>query len=260
MHQFTLQELEEHYDKLPEILKEAMTSTDVADAIFEIGKRHEFSLEETGILAEEISFVILGLIQPPEFTKALALRLQATPETAEMIVREVNHEIFFPLREALKIPPTLVRPAPIPTKINTSYPPRQTMPAAPEPATQQTQNRMPLSAPPAPAQTRSAPPSPVLNLSPRPPLETARSVEPPQRASPPVIPPPPPRPSLPPQNSPSRIPPIDLRSPRPIPPPAVPRPPVAPGVPTPESSPAAEKRPATPAPWHGQDPYRESVE
>ena len=91
-----------HYEQLPSILKEALFSTDVAEQMTEIGKKFGLTIEKTGIMAEETGYVMLGLARPNEFTGNLAHGLQINKDKATDIAAEINHQIFFPLREELK--------------------------------------------------------------------------------------------------------------------------------------------------------------
>lgn len=101
-HTYTKQELEERYKKLPEPLKDAMFSPDVAEKMFEIGKKNGLTIEKTGFMAEETGFIILGLTVPREFVGILSDRLEIDKDAAARIASDINHVILFPLREALK--------------------------------------------------------------------------------------------------------------------------------------------------------------
>ncbi|MEK7541793.1 MAG: hypothetical protein AAB533_03025 [Patescibacteria group bacterium] len=99
---YTKQQLQERYEKLPDALKDAMFSTDVADKIFETGKKNGLTIEKIGFLAEETGRVILGLTRPNEFVAVLTGRLSTPADAAQKIASDINHQIFFPLREILK--------------------------------------------------------------------------------------------------------------------------------------------------------------
>lgn len=99
---YTKQQLEAQYEKLPSVLKDALFSADVAEKMFEIGKKHGLTLEKTGFAAEETGFVILGLLPPRAFATSLSKRLDITADKAQAIASDINHQIFFPLREILK--------------------------------------------------------------------------------------------------------------------------------------------------------------
>ncbi len=99
---YTKQELLEQYEKLPDVLKDALFSVETADKIFAIGKKSGLTVEKIGFLAEETGRVILGLNRPAQFVSALAARLEVDAQIARQIALDINHQIFFPLRQALK--------------------------------------------------------------------------------------------------------------------------------------------------------------
>ncbi len=91
-----------HYEGLPAILKQALFSTEIAEKMFEIGKKFGLTIEKTGIMAEETGYIMLGLTRPNELVGNLASELGTGTDQAQDIAAEINHQIFFPLREELK--------------------------------------------------------------------------------------------------------------------------------------------------------------
>lgn len=96
------QQLEERYQKLPEVLKNALFSVDIAEKIMEIGKKTGLTVEKTGFLAEEVGAIILGLTKPQEFIPKLTQSLEIDAGKARDVAAKINHEILLPLRESLK--------------------------------------------------------------------------------------------------------------------------------------------------------------
>ena len=97
------EEIEKYYQNLPPILKDALYDTDIADKIFDIGKTSGLMDEKIKILAEETGYVVLGLTRPMDFVERLADGLKLDHDKICTIAKEINHQIFFPMREALKI-------------------------------------------------------------------------------------------------------------------------------------------------------------
>lgn len=102
MPKYTKEQLEVQYEKLPDVLKDAIFSVEIAEKMFEIGKKHGLTMEKTGFAAEETGFIILGLLPPREFAGSLARRLDIETDKATALASDINHQVFFPLREALK--------------------------------------------------------------------------------------------------------------------------------------------------------------
>ena len=99
--EYTTQQLEEKYRSLPEDLKKAMTEVNTAETIHNIGQKHHLHIDQIGDLADEIGLTMLGLTKPDEFVNNIKNRLQIDETTAEQIAREVNEQIFLPIRESL---------------------------------------------------------------------------------------------------------------------------------------------------------------
>lgn len=102
MPKYTQQQLEEKYDNLPEDLRAALFNVDIANKMFEIGKKNRLTIEETGNVSEEAGLVILGLEKPQNLLANIKNRLNLDESEIKKIVHDVNEQVFFPLREALR--------------------------------------------------------------------------------------------------------------------------------------------------------------
>ena len=92
----------EHFLKLPEELRDAISSVNTADIIFEIGRAHKFNIDKIGILGQETGLVMSGIAPAKEFPGALMKGLGISREETNAIVQELNEKIFLPIREYLK--------------------------------------------------------------------------------------------------------------------------------------------------------------
>ncbi len=102
MAKFTQQQLDAQYQKLPRELQDAFLDVNAFNKIFDIGKKHKLTIEEIGFAAEEIAYIILGLLSPGDFIKSLAERLNLEEDEINPLGQDINQQIFLPLREALK--------------------------------------------------------------------------------------------------------------------------------------------------------------
>lgn len=206
---YSEEEVERQYNKLPEILQSSIFDPEIANKIVGVGKKFGLTVEQIGFLAEEAGYVVLGLTQSVEFVQQLADRLGVDADQAREIAKEINHQIFYQLREALKTTHQIemrdediqkaevaVKPQPAPAPIR---------PAAPKPST------------PTPSVTPAPPPASTptsITPPPPPPLPKTEVKIPPftqKFATPTVLPKPPT---------------IDLRSTPPTVPPSSPTVPV----------------------------------
>lgn len=102
MKQFTSQEIQSQFEKLPKELQDAVTSTDALKKAEDIGKKHDLLLDQTGALVDEIGLVMLGLVKSPEFVDRVAERLGIPRQDAFEIARDVNSLIFNQVRTYLQ--------------------------------------------------------------------------------------------------------------------------------------------------------------
>lgn len=102
MAQYTKEQLEELYKKLPEELKSALFSADIAEKIFTIGRKLLLTIEEIGFIGEEVGYFILGLTKPRDFVEKLNSRLDLDEEEAAQLAKDINRQIFLPIRDAFR--------------------------------------------------------------------------------------------------------------------------------------------------------------
>lgn len=94
--------LRERFAKLPLELREAIASVDTANIILATGQAHHVSIDKIGKLAEEVGWIMGGLVSTKEFIPDLVEVLEVSREEATAIALEVNQKIFAPIRDHLK--------------------------------------------------------------------------------------------------------------------------------------------------------------
>jgi len=102
MPQIDQEQLIKRYKNLPPDLKDAMFSEEVTDKIMNISNKYGLYVDKMGDLGNEIGRVMLGLTHPKDFIKNLSERLGVDAEKAKSIAKDVNEQIFGPVRESLK--------------------------------------------------------------------------------------------------------------------------------------------------------------
>lgn len=96
------QNLLERYQKLPQVLKDAIFAEATADKVFNIGKQRGLTIDKIGEMAKEIGYVMLGITKPNEFVGNLQKALGVSKNDARAITADTNKEIFYPIREHLR--------------------------------------------------------------------------------------------------------------------------------------------------------------
>jgi hypothetical protein len=94
--------LEEKMKSLPPDLQGAMVSTDTADSVQSIGEKHELNIDQSDILAEVTSLVMLGLLPLKNFANELSREAKIDLIKAIEISKDINEKIFASVQESLK--------------------------------------------------------------------------------------------------------------------------------------------------------------
>lgn len=99
---FSNEQLKAAYNKVPENIRAVISSDDTDEKIFEISQKYNLHIDVTGGLGKITLMVMIGLLKPQEFIPELTKRLKLDQETANKVAREVNEQIFKPIRDSLK--------------------------------------------------------------------------------------------------------------------------------------------------------------
>ncbi|MEK7120925.1 MAG: hypothetical protein AAB840_02435, partial [Patescibacteria group bacterium] len=99
--EFTEEQLKQKYDNLPPDLREALDSTEVFAKFQAISDRYRLLLDKAGMLEQEVSLVLLGLVPAPEFVSRIRQKLEVSLEEAQKIAGDVNETIFKGFRDSL---------------------------------------------------------------------------------------------------------------------------------------------------------------
>lgn len=106
------------YEKLPQELKDALFDEETGNNIYEVCKRNNLGNHLEDII-ELTGQVLVGLTLPQELSAEIQ-KLNVKKETAELIAREINRLVFYPVKPVLeqlhqmeiKIEAKIVTPAP----------------------------------------------------------------------------------------------------------------------------------------------------
>jgi len=89
------------YEKLPQELKDALFSDETGKDIYEICSRHEIE-EKLNDIVDYVGLVLVGILAPEDFQKALEKELKINAGTTKEITKEINRLIFYPVKPALE--------------------------------------------------------------------------------------------------------------------------------------------------------------
>lgn len=103
MKKFTVDEIQNKFDSLPEELQEAITSSDVNDALEDIAKQNGLQLDQLGELVDLVGLIILGLVPSSDFIREFSREAEVSEKQARRIAEDVNGQIFAKLRTSIRI-------------------------------------------------------------------------------------------------------------------------------------------------------------
>jgi hypothetical protein len=99
---YTNEPLEQMLASLPEDIKGVLFGFDTGAKIRDIGSKYSLHLDKSAILVDETNLVMFGITQPKDFLRIIESKLEVTHDIAEMIVHDINEQIFGSIRESLK--------------------------------------------------------------------------------------------------------------------------------------------------------------
>ncbi|GEM_PF-2574650 len=94
--------LEEKFKQLPEEIQEVLTSIEVANNIKSIADKNGLLLEQTSVLSDLVSYILLGLVHSNEFVKILSRQAKIKEVVAKEIADEINVEVFGKIRSSMR--------------------------------------------------------------------------------------------------------------------------------------------------------------
>ena len=100
--EFDYSTIEDKFLSLPDEVKFAMTSPQVAENIKEISSKFGLLLDQMDILFDVTSYVMLGLIPQNQFTQTLARELNIGEKQARIITAEISDKVFSSIRESMR--------------------------------------------------------------------------------------------------------------------------------------------------------------
>lgn len=100
--QYTREELQKLYKKLPQELKDVINSADTGEHLSAACERNGVSDELIPHVAKTVGNVLMGVLLPTEFQGALVKEVGLEKSTAQEVARDMNRFIFYPVKLQLE--------------------------------------------------------------------------------------------------------------------------------------------------------------
>lgn len=99
---YTKEQIDQRFKILPPSVQDAVLSVGVADSIKSIADKHQLHIDQTGLLNEEITYVMVGAEKSSDFIRNLKTQTKLPNNKVNAIAGDVNDKIFLPIRELMK--------------------------------------------------------------------------------------------------------------------------------------------------------------
>lgn len=94
--------IKEQFKKLPKDIQDAILAVDLRDKLKIVSDKHKLLVDKAGILENETMLIMLGLENYSTYSDSIKKKLGVTEQQAQEITKDINEQIFLPIRESLK--------------------------------------------------------------------------------------------------------------------------------------------------------------
>lgn len=102
MKQFTSDEIQSQFEKLPKDLQEAISSTEVHNSIVAIGNKYGLHVDQLGEMVDLVGLIMLGLSPSRGFVKNFSQEAGVRDDIASLIAKDINMEVFDKIRSSMQ--------------------------------------------------------------------------------------------------------------------------------------------------------------
>src|SRR3989344_1315550 len=99
---YTPQEAKARYESLPTEIKSLLYSPEMLMSVRQIAQKHQLHIDQTGILEDETSAVMLGFTDTADYPAVLAETMDIDIAKAGAVAQDVNDLLFTKIRDAMK--------------------------------------------------------------------------------------------------------------------------------------------------------------
>ena len=99
---YSKEQLNNLFDQLPEELQETIFSLDTSENILNVCRTYGLLSEEVGQISECVGQVLMGLLPPSDFQRAIQDRVGIPEVLARAVTREIHRFVFYPVKPALE--------------------------------------------------------------------------------------------------------------------------------------------------------------
>ncbi|MEK7509608.1 MAG: hypothetical protein AAB605_02745 [Patescibacteria group bacterium] len=94
--------IKERFSKLPKVVQDAITSTDVQKRLRQLADTHKLHVDQWESLENEVMLTLLGIEAVENFEKNLMREVGVTLDIAHALAESINSTVFEPIRAELE--------------------------------------------------------------------------------------------------------------------------------------------------------------
>lgn len=85
----------------PEDIQDFLASSKCTDALVSIGEKYHLHVDQTGKLSDQVVYTVVGLETLYDFKERVIKELGIAEDTANLIIYDLNQNVFGPIRESM---------------------------------------------------------------------------------------------------------------------------------------------------------------
>lgn len=98
----TKRQLEERLAALPEVVRNAISSTDVQKQLRAVSDNHQLHIDQWGKLENEVMLSLLGFQNPADLPANIQSEIGVSADIAQSLATDINTIVFEPIRQELE--------------------------------------------------------------------------------------------------------------------------------------------------------------
>src|SRR3989344_2966678 len=99
---FSFEQINERLQKIPQEVRDLIGSDKLSKGLQAILQKYQLHVDQTGLLGNEINYLLLGLIDQGRFLHDLKEELKLSEEQSKKIAEDVGEQIYAPIRKELQ--------------------------------------------------------------------------------------------------------------------------------------------------------------
>jgi len=88
--------------ELPVDVRAAIESADTSARVQAVGAKHGLHVDQIGLLEDAVMLVLLGFVNPGDFTRDIGEQLSLPAKDAATIAEEISEAVFVPVHESMQ--------------------------------------------------------------------------------------------------------------------------------------------------------------